>query len=763
MVLAVTLNTVARGDLFVLRASNGDILVRPEDLQGLGLRVRNDLAIRVDGDAYVPLAAIAGLQYRVVTARLLLELEADPALLPSSTINLYQQRRANRVRSPGPTAFLNYSLQAGTLGGGSPTYTFTTEGGLRLGNYLLQTDGTTVRDSDGNYRMVRLMSRAVRDDFDSLQRLVIGDFFSPAGELGSSVNLGGISLAKQYGLDPYALRQPLSNLRARVAVPSDVEVLVDGQRVRVDHVPPGEFQLRDLYGYGGARSVQLLVRDAFGRVQTLDYSVYFSDQPLRAGLHDYSYGVGLLRRDYGTASDSYGAPAASGYHRYGLSDAVTVGVRAEGRSEMQNVGALGTFVLGSAGVLSTSLASSTARGIAGRAASLAYNYQRRSFSAGLAARRDSAGYATLTDPLTLFNRRSEASVYGSYYVNGIGTVSLNYSMLTVRPAVPLPDGFSLTALPASRVSSLQYSAPLVPGLANLSVTFSHIRNAAGAHNELNANVIAYFERNQSYQAGIRRNGDSQLASARLTRTPSVGEGYGYDIAVDEGHDAQGSDSLQLRLSSQLNTQHAVFRAEAERSRTAGVTSDGYRTSVAGSIVWIEGQVRAGRPVADSFALVRTGGVAGVPVMLNGQRMGQTDAEGQLLVPSVASFYDNEIAVDQNAIPIDYGVDRVSQRVAPLYRSGIVVDFGVTKVRAVSGRLVQQVNGRLQPVELQEVAVRVAGKDVHALVGRGGVLYLENLGTGRYLGRVTSGNACTFELVVPASADSFLELGDVNCR
>ena len=86
-------------------------------------------------------------------------------------------------------------------------------------------------------------------------------------------------------------------------------MFLDGQRVRSESLRPGEFELRDILGYGGARNVQVVLRDSFGRVQQLNYSFYFSDQPSRAGLHEYSYNLGAFRRGFGIESNHYGPGA----------------------------------------------------------------------------------------------------------------------------------------------------------------------------------------------------------------------------------------------------------------------------------------------------------------------------------------------------------------------------------------------------------------------------------------------------------------------
>jgi outer membrane usher protein len=767
LVLGALLNTVSKGDLFVLRTAGGDILAKVEDLKTIGLRLPEDLVpLTIDGELYVSLRSVQGLRYQVRQPELVLDIHAEPKLLPASTIDLQSRRRANIVLPTGPSGFFNYALQASTLGGNSRrAYALASEAGLRYGQFIAQSDATSLHDGLGNYRMVRLMSRATHDDLESLQRLVIGDFYITPGELGNSVNVGGISLTKLYALDPYLVRQPLGNLKAQVTVPSDVEVIVDGQRVRIERVPPGEFEIRDLYSYGGARSVQLVLRDAFGRVQQLDYSAYFSDQPLRRGLHEYRYSAGQLRRNYGIVSNNYGPAAFSAFHRYGISDAVTLGLRAEGRREAYNGGPFGTLVLGTFGVVSFSASASRAEGGPGWAAAATYNYQRRNFSFGASARRDSAGYAMLTDPLILYNRRTEASVYGSYYQAGLGTVSLSHSLLTTHGAIELPlsGRFGLGALEGGRVTALNYSLPLVSGRASLSASLSHIKDRNGSHNEVMTNLTVYLDRDHTFQAGARHSGDGAQGSLQLIRNPPIGEGLGYDIAAGHSRDF-GDEQSQLRMAGQLNTRSALWRGEVERQNTSGRNSEGYRLSVAGGVALVGNGLYVSRPISDSFALVQVGELAGVPVSVNGTTIGETNARGRLLVTPLNAYYDNEVAIGQDAIPIDYSVARVSQRVAPLYRTGVTVDFGVSRVQVTSGHLVRQSAKGRRPLELAELIIRMNDKDIRNFSGRGGEIYLENAPPGRYAGRAASAEGqCVFELDIPSRTDTFVQLGDIICK
>ena len=177
-----------------------------------------------------------------------------------------------------------------------------------------------------------------------------------SGDLGALVNLGGLSYSKLYSIDPYFVRYPQQSITGQVRVPSEVEIYIDGQRVRTIKLPPGEFDLHNLTQSPGLRGVDIVIRDAFGREQRISTTYYSTDVPLKAGLHEYSYNLGALREMFGVESDRYGPLAFSAFHRYGVTDALTLGVRGEGKKDAYNTGPTASIVLGAAGLLNASAA-----------------------------------------------------------------------------------------------------------------------------------------------------------------------------------------------------------------------------------------------------------------------------------------------------------------------------------------------------------------------------------------------------------------------
>ncbi|MGE0498141.1 MAG: fimbria/pilus outer membrane usher protein [Ramlibacter sp.] len=768
LVLAVTLNTEAKGQFFAARTADGDFLLKPDDLRAMGLASPGATTTLVDGEPHVSLRSIKGVSFRFQEKGVVLAISADPALLPRSTVNLgARQRRPVRVPT-GNSAFFNYAItHAHDSSAATSQSDFAGEFGARMGESLLLANGNTVLGADGRRRFVRLQTSLTHDDRSQLQRRILGDFFASSRDLGNGANLGGINISRSFLLDPYVARYPLQTITGQTALPSDLEVYVDGQRIRTEKIKPGSFELRDLQGYGGARTVQVLLRDAFGRVQQLDYPLYFSDQPLQKGLADYSYSFGAMRRDYGSRSNHYGPAAYSMFHRYGLSDALTVGFRAEGRRGLYNAGPMATAVLGNFGVLNASVAASRYQGQRGLAGLIGYSYQARSWYVGASARRDSRHYAALGDPVTFTERQYDGSLSAGYTLRGLGTFSLSHAVSRNRPslATAAAPATAEAGLNRRRETTLGFSVPLIEGKASLVANLSHI-NDGQARNELFVGLTFSLDGGHTAVTNYRQSAGNRFESFQLNRPAPLGEGVGYDLSLDHGHGTDG-ESLQARAAGQYNAPMASIRAEVGELRTRAPTpanATSYRLAVSGGVAFVGGEVAWGRPVLDSFGLVKVGGLEGIPVSVNGQDMGKTNARGQLFVPALSSFYDNQIAIAPENMPMDYAFNATVQRVSPKFRSGVLLDFDVTRVQAVTGKLFMARPDGPRPAEFLEIALTVKGQSLKLPTGRGGEFYVENLAAGSYPASVqVEGRPCRFDITVPDSTETFVDLGPLQCR
>lgn len=782
LVLAVTVNGEARPDLFVQRLPDGRLLARRDDLPVLGLLAAPPTALTVDGEPYVALDAIDGLQADLDERRLALTLTAQTRLLARSVLDARPRRRRAEV-STHDSAFINWALEHHTVrsaadGAGTRALRDTRaslEAGARWGDWLLLGNGNTLTE-DAHRRFVRLMTTAHLDHPQALRRWSLGDILTSAPVLAGSVNLGGLALTRHEGMDPYRLRYPQGAVQGQASLPSDVEVYVDGQRVRTERVRPGEFEIRDLTTQQGARSVQVLVRDPFGRVSQYDYALYTSDQLLPRGEHDYQYALGALRQGYGSRSADYGAPAFSAWHRWGASDALTLGGHAQGRAGLLNIGGMGTATLGGAGVLALGAVASQAGGLRAHALLAQYGYYTARWGLGASARRESPGYAMLDDARTLSNRAWSGTLQASRTLADGGVLSATRSLATVHPAdaIAVPTGWQLSGSEPRRTTTVAYARSWPSLRGTLRVAASRIQDGRGSRHELTAGLTMALDGPQLLSVATRQDSDGDRQSVQLSQPLPRGEGWGWELAAErdtrQADDGPGHRSTQWRGSAQHHARHLQWRGDLQRRMGTGDGADEWRLAASGGLAWIGGGWYLGRPVQEAHALVQVGAIEGVPVRVNGWAMGETDARGQLFVPQLGAWHETEFAIDARRIPIDQSVPRVSRRVRLPERGGAVIDFQVHRVQAVVGRLVRpRLPGTGQPTPLPQALLRLqaGGQAIEATTGREGEVYLENLPAGTHTGQAFAQGAdaaatCRFELRVPASDEVVIDAGDLPC-
>src|SRR5205085_713594 len=77
--------------------------------------------------------------------------------------------------------------------------------------------------------------------------------------------------------------------------------------------------------------------------------------------------------------------------------------------------------------------------------------------------------------------------------------------------------------------------------------------------------------------------------------------------------------------------------------------------------------------------------------------GKTDAQGNLLIPNVQAFGRQDLTLNDKQLSMEYNLARKRVTIAPAYRSGTVVNFGGTKLRAVAGRAWLGQDGSRKPV------------------------------------------------------------------
>jgi len=376
-ILQLSVNQVERGEVVVMLRGT-DILVRVVDLERAGVRGFAGRREAVGGVAHVSLASLApAVTFEMDERALALRLTATPSLLPTTVQDFLRSRPPGLIHTDDTSAFLNSSVS----GLDFERYTWTGEGGLSIRNTLLY--GTAFRDELGVFS--RGLTRFTVDDRARLVRYLVGDRFDSTGPLGGGLLIAGLSVSREFSLDPYFVRFPTVGLSGAVSTRSTAEVYVNGQLLRRETLPPGPFELRNLPAPLGSGIAEVILRDAFGRQQVISQPFYFTSTLLSAGVQEWSYDVGFKRDSAATGLGEYGAWAVLARHRVGITEALSMGARLELAADLASGGPVVTARL-PLGEMELALAGSRADTERGWAASLAYSYASRPFSIGWALR-----------------------------------------------------------------------------------------------------------------------------------------------------------------------------------------------------------------------------------------------------------------------------------------------------------------------------------------------------------------------------------------
>ena len=245
-IVDVILNEEAKGEHFIFGTEDGDFLFKIEDLKSMGVRDPLGSTVEVDGEQHIYLKSIEGVAFEYDEKTLLLKISVPPYLLSKMVISLQPERRLKVFYPKENSMFVNYRVNfSGGESSGQRAFNLTDKAGVRLGdvNFITDTLFTSTKTGD---RFLRLQSNVTYEQREGLRHFVLGDQFAYSGDLGSSLNMGGIGFMKVYGMDPYFLKQPMLNLSGLVAMPSDAEIYLDGVLIGKEKLSPGEFELKNI-------------------------------------------------------------------------------------------------------------------------------------------------------------------------------------------------------------------------------------------------------------------------------------------------------------------------------------------------------------------------------------------------------------------------------------------------------------------------------------------------------------------------------------
>ncbi|SFL06904.1 fimbria/pilus outer membrane usher protein [Lysobacter sp. cf310] len=741
--LEVSLNQIAYGAPQPFELRDGHLFASVATLRQIGFVLEG----RADGESLAP-DSLVGVAVRYDASLQRVAIDAPLSLLSLATTRLNAPGVDVPTATASPGVLLNYDVYASRDDRGDSISAFAELRAFGLGaGVFSQTAVTRSHRGEGERRRtdsVRLDSSWRWSAPASMVSVTVGDVISGQLDWTRPLRLGGVRIGRDFGLQPYRITTPLPTFLGEVAVPSAVDLYVNGIRQYSGELPPGPFQLATVPGITGAGNAQLVVTDAFGRTRQLDFPFYAAQQLLAKGLSDWSLSLGLAREDYALRSFSYGSELlGSADLRYGVSDEFTLEAHAEGGDSVVNGGLGAIWLMGRAGVFGATLAYGQDRSDSGWLYAAAYNWSNGRFNLAADTQRTQGEYRDVASRYGARPARVSERAVASWNDTRLGSLGLSYVRLVYR------DETHRDETPA-RYGSATWTRTFKGGAA---LSLSYNQNLDRAEDR---NVYLGYSMNLDYgrddrrlqvSASLQRNRDRDQAVFDLSRPVPGDGGFGWRLQARGGDGEEGGLAEAGWLSS--------FGRYSLGLARQGDNDYGY-ASASGSLVWMGGHVFAARNVSDAFAVVSTGR-ADVPVLLENRPIGRTDRDGMLLVTPLNAWQRNRIGIDPMELPADLRLDRVEVQATPPDRSGTLVRFGIEQVHAAV-LVLQDARGQALPV----------GSRVHldsgasAVVGYDGETYLDTLQELNTLRVDTADGTCSVRFAYPLG-DGVPRIGPLVCR
>jgi outer membrane usher protein len=743
--LELIVNQQARGDIVAVEQRDGHFWLRSGDLQRAGLPQD-----KLGSQPQVDISVMPQVKVEYDDARQRLLLSVPPGWLPGQVIGEAQ----NGPRYPGRTssgALINYDLYASRTDNSGTRLSAWNE--LRLfgpagqffsnGVWQQQLEGSNSYQDDG---YIRYDSGWSNENENAAISWRVGDLVTDSLAWSNSVRLGGIRIGRDFGVRPDLVTYPLPAFSGQAAVPSTVDLFINGYRSSQANVQPGPWSLTNVPFVNGAGDAVITTTDAVGRRVTTTLPFYVSSSLLKSGLSDYAFSAGAIRENYGIKNFDYGAAAASGSYRYGMTDWLTLESHAEGSDSLAMGGVGGLLRVGSWGVVNGAVAHSQLDGETGTQYSWGYQYNNRWFNLGTQQTQRSRDFGNLA----LVGSRAGTNAGSSYALSRrsaqySASVSLNRFGSVGAAYIDITGGRG----DRTRLWNLSWSKNLW-GNSSLYVSASRDQQEKSWTGAISL-VIPVGEQDSAAISTERDQLGRDNQRLYVSRAMPSDGGIAWDASWanqsgDSGDYRQGS--LRYR-NNQIDTSAGFYGDDDNTTQWADLS---------GALVLMDNSLFIANEINDAFVLVKTN-YPDVTVRYENQAMGRTNQQGYLLVPSISSYYPAKYDIDTLDLPADMTTPRVEQRFAVKRQSGYLLNFPVEKLRSASV-ILHDAQGQPLPVS------SLVQRPDHATeyVGWDGIVWMEDLTASNPIQVVTpDGRRCDTELRIAGGQPQALKTyGPLTC-
>jgi outer membrane usher protein len=728
---------------FVLR--HGTLYARPKELRDLGFRVPNTRASR---GTFMALNDLPGITWKMDTAsQQLLVVAVDAALVPTviQPAQIEGPERRRPIES-GTGLTLNYDT-VGTFAGGQQGGS----GSFDLRNFspwgITSSDWMTYAGSalqgSGTKPIVRLDSAYTYADVKSLRRYSVGDYIDSGLSWSRPVHMEGVQIRSDFTMRPDLVTFPLPILSGSAAVPSTVDVLVNGNLATSSQVSPGPFEVPQLPVISGEGTITMTLTNTQGGQVTVTQPFYGASTLLAKGLQTFAGQAGLVRREWGILSNDYGKMAGAAFYRRGLSQTFTFEATTETTPGAYMGGVGGAATLWHRALVNFDVAGSGSSAGAGELLSAGLQHLGRVFNLGGTVSVANSAFRDIAAMNGSPIARKQISLFSGLALKHFGSLGVAYAGVSDSPPpVQVPN--TLVGSLQSQIVTANYSRQF----RHVSFYATEFRSLTTAGSSgLQAGLTIPLGRRNSISVGGTSEGVVQVqAQQSATR---IGD-WGYQAYV-----STGNTNTQTFGVVQYKSPVGLFSAGVDNS--AGQTT--VRLESQGALSLADKGLFPSNTIYDSFAIVDTAPLEHVHVYQENRDVGTTDKAGRLLVPDMRSFDVNHIGIEARDVPADADLALDKRIVRPQDRSGVVIRF---PIQFSHGALLKLVDAAGLPIPLGS-SVTLLGSSAAVPVGYDGEAYLEGLSShNRIAIRLESGKHCAAAFDYKPVPGDIPTIGPLRC-
>ena len=552
---------------------------------------------------------------------------------------------------------------------------------------------------------------------------LMGGQLVTSGQFFSGLSYNGINLSTADAMLPDSMHGYAPVIKGIASSNAKVSVRQNGQEIYQTTVPPGNFEINDLYPTSYSGDLQVQVTEADGTVKT--FIVPFSAVPesMRPGASRYNLALGRTRN---TQKES--AFGDLTFQR-GLTNAITAnsGLRFARKYIALVAGGVHTSFLGAFGLdMTFSRAklngNSATEGWMTHAA-WSKTFQPTGTTVSLAGYRYStSGYRELSEVLGA----------QEYYSDGINQP--NYTSAQ-RSRFDITLSQSLGEYGNAYISGATYN----------------YRNGRSRDTQLQLGYSQTFRHNINMNISVARQrvgneentGSIETATAISFSIPLFAEkSRGVNLSTTYNHSNSGGDQYQTSASGMLDDEQStsysvnVMRDQEFKQTTFGgslqkqlskanlgfnaSTGKGYwqaSGNAQGALAVHSGGVTFGPYLGDTFALVEAKGAEGAKLFNSSKT--KIDDNGYALVPSVTPYRYNNISIDPQGMEGNAEVLDSQQRIVPVAGSSVKVKF---RTRLGTALLIKAIPDNGVTIPMGAEVFDEQNKSI-GLAGQGGQIYV----------------------------------------